>query len=278
VPGVSQVIQPVSISILNSRAARVRQACKRTGLAALMLAFVAGSPASAEDREAPNAPMHNTWYATTITQSVSGFVFTHFWSKGVSMRSEVIISGRRLVTIVTPTHYYTLDLTRGTGIGVERSDLARASDANRVRPFADEHAAILRGGGEFVAEEELANQKVDMYRLTNDSGRIQLWVTKNLNLPVRIERWDRESGRRNHIDYVDWLRGFPIADSFFEPPTGVDIEMFGYGEYVSRAMSEPLGPAPAMFGHLLHGEHLQGGETSPAPESAAMPTAEPSSN
>ena len=206
------MIQPIS----NSRAFCTQRALKRTVLFVLFLAFFAASPVPAED-ETPQAPLQNTWYATTITQGATGFMFTHFWSKGVKMRSEVIIAGRRIITIVTPTKYYTLDLTRGSGIGIERSSLAKASDANRTRPFADEYAAILRGGGEWVGEETLARQKVDMYRLTNDAGRIQLWVTKKLNLPVRIERWDRESGRRNHIDYVDWLRGFPIADSCFEP-------------------------------------------------------------
>lgn len=270
------MIQPIS----NLRASCTQRALKRAVLFVLFLAFVAASPAPAEDEkpQASKAPIRNTWYATTITQGGTGFVFTHFWSKGVNMRSEVIIAGRRIVTIVTPTHYYTLDLTRGSGIGIERSSLAKASDANRTRPFADEYAAILRSGGEWVGEETLARQQVDMYRLTNDAGRIQVWVTKNLILPVRIERWDRESGRRNHIDYVDWLRGFPIADSFFEPPGSIDIEMFAYGEYVSRAMSEPLGPAPALFGHLLHGEHLRQGETMPVSDSEAKPALEAGSN
>ena len=210
--------------------------------------------AQADPPPAAAAARENTWYGMTISQNVTGFVVTHYWSKGSSMRAEVVVAGRRIVTIVTPTLYYTLDLTRGTGLGIARSDLAKAADATRARPFGDEYAAILRGGGEFVAEEMLAKQSVNLYRLTNDAGRIQVWTTKKMQLPVRVERWDRKTGDRDHVDYVDWLRGFPIADSFFEPPEGLDLEIVDYPDYVSRAMSEPMGPAPPLYAHLLHGE------------------------
>ncbi|MEE3331329.1 MAG: hypothetical protein VX246_10705 [Myxococcota bacterium] len=224
-------------------------------LAALLLwGLPLCAAAQTDPPPADAAARENTWYGMTISQNVTGFVVTHYWSKGSSMRAEVVVAGRRIVTIVTPTLYYTLDLTRGTGLGIARSDLAKAADATRLRPFGDEYAAILRGGGEFVAEETLAKQSVNMYRLTNDAGRVQVWTTKNMHLPVRVERWDRKTGDRDHVDYVDWLRGFPIADAFFEPPEGLDLEVVDYPTYVSRAMTEPMGPAPPLYAHLLHGE------------------------
>ena len=239
-----------------NRCRRLSRGSGAFGLFAVLLLWGLPLCAAAQDAsESANATaLENTWYGMTISQNVTGFVVTHFWSKGPSMRAEVVVAGRRIVTIVTPTLYYPLDLTRGTGLGIARSDLAKAADATRARPFGDEYAAILRGGGEFVAEETLAKQSVNLYRLTNDAGRIQVWATKNMHLPVRVERWDRKTGNRDHVDYVDWLRGFPIDDSFFEPPEGLDLEVVDYSSYVSRAMSEPMGPAPPLYAHLLHGE------------------------
>lgn len=242
-----------------SRSNTRRRLSGRPGPIGLLTALLLGGLplcAVAQDDPSPAdaAARHNTWYGMTISQNLTGFVVTHYWSKGPSMRAEVVIAGRRIVTIVTPTLYYTLDFTRGTGLGIARSDLAKAADATRARPFGDEYAAILRGGGEFVAEETLAKQPVNLYRLTNDAGRVQVWTTKNTQLPVRVETWHRQTGDRDHVDYVNWLRGFPITDSFFEPPSGLDLEVVDYPTYMSRAMSEPMGPAPPLYAHLLHGE------------------------
>ena len=137
-----------------NRCRRLSRGSGAFGLFAVLLLWGLPLCAAAQDAsESANATaLENTWYGMTISQNVTGFVVTHFWSKGPSMRAEVVVAGRRIVTIVTPTLYYTLDLTRGTGLGIARSDLAKAADATRARPFGDEYAAILRGGGEFVAQ------------------------------------------------------------------------------------------------------------------------------
>jgi len=195
-----------------------------------------------------------TWYASTIAQSDDDFMVTHYWSKGRKLRAETVIAGRRIITIVNGPTYYIIDPVLNAGIGIGRAPLALEDDAERTRPFGDEHEAILRGGGERVGERELAGQKVDLYRLTNSAGRVEVWVVPGANLPVRVERYLRESGKRERLNYVNWISGLYIDDSFFEPPRGMEIQTFDYEAYVRRALGGPVGPAPPLYSNLLHGE------------------------
>ena len=215
------------------------------------LLAVASGVARAE-KEA--APAEETWYAASIAKSDEGFLVTHFWSKGARLRSETVAGGRRLITIVDATTYYVIDPTRGEAIGIARSPLSIRGDAKRTRPFGDELGAVLRAGGEQVVEHEVGGRKLVRYQLTNDAGRVQVWVTPTLELPVRVERWIRSSSHREQLDYINWLRGIDVAEGFFRPPSDVPIERVGYEDYVRRAMTERLGPAPPFFAHLLHGE------------------------
>jgi outer membrane lipoprotein-sorting protein len=180
---------------------------------------------------------------------------THLWSKGDRFRAETVIAGRRIVTIVNGSTYYTIDPVRGFGLGIERSELALGEDARRGRPFGVEYEMILLGGGELVKKDELGGQEVELYRLTNNAGRVEVWVTPTAKLPIRVERFVRSTGRREQVSYVDWRSGVDIADSFFEPSPNLKIDRMGYEEYVKRTMAERLGPAPPLHSQLLHGEH-----------------------
>lgn len=225
-----------------------------TAALALCLAQGSGVARADPDKEAGAAEPATSWYAASIARSGSNFLMTHYWSKGSRLRSETVAGGRRLITIVDQTTYYVIDPTSADALAIERSALSIAGDARRGRPFADELAVLLRAGGERVGEEEMGGQKVDRYQLTNEAGRVQIWVRSELGLPVRVERYVRSSAAREQIDYLNWLRNLPIADSFFEPPSDIEIERIGYEDYVKRSMAERLGPAPPFYAHLLHGE------------------------
>jgi hypothetical protein len=195
-----------------------------------------------------------TWFASSVARGDKGVLLTHYWSKGAKFRAETVAGGRRLITIVDASTYYVIDPTLGEAIGIERSPLAIAGDAGRSRPFGDELSALLAGGGERVGEEKLGGRPTARYQLTNQAGRVQIWVDLELEVPVRVVRYMRGSGDRETLDYLGWLQGLRIADSFFEPPAGSEIERVGYEEYVRRTMSERLGPAPPFYAQLLHGE------------------------
>ena len=201
---------------------------------------------------APSGP--DTWYAAAIARSDTTVLMTHYWSKGSRLRAETVMSGRRLITIVDDSTYYIIDPTTAEAIAIERSPRSIAGDSRRQRPFADELGVLLRGGGEQVGEEEREGQKLDHYQRTDDAGRIQVWVAGKFDLPVHVERYVRARSHREQIDYTNWRRDLPIDDSFFEPPSGVEIERVGYEEYVRRSRSERLGPAPPFHAGLLHGE------------------------
>jgi outer membrane lipoprotein-sorting protein len=197
-----------------------------------------------------------TWYAATVAEDEKGgFVMVNFWSKGPRLRSEAVLAGRHIVTFVDETTYYVIDDAAGTGLAIERSAAARAQDAVRGRPFANELADLLRQGGEKIGTEQASGQTVDVYRLTNDSGRRTIWIsTTNPPVPLRIETYDRESSTTGKIDYVNWMQNPLLDDDFFGPDPRVELERFGYEEYRKRIRRGPVGPAPVLYRHLLHGE------------------------
>ena len=227
-------------------------------LAMATCAMLAGGMAGAADpavkASGSTEAAPSSWYAASIARSEGNFLLTHYWSKGSRLRAETVAGGRRLITIVDDRTYYVIDPTQEDAIGIERSPLSIAGDATRSRPFADELNALLRAGGERVGEEEMGGEKVERYQLTNEGGRIQLWIRSDVGLPVRVERYVRTSSVREQIDYMNWFPNVEIADSFFEPPAGIEIQRLGYEDYVRRSMTERLGPAPPFYAHLLHGE------------------------
>jgi hypothetical protein len=179
----------------------------------------------------------------------------HFWSDGALFRSEAVIAGRKIVTVVSAEKYYVVDAVGGTGIAIERSDAAKALDGNRARPFANEFEELLRNGGEHIRTEKVATRTLEVYRVTDARGRRTIWVMQtDPPVPLRVETYDRESATTGRVDYMNWLQGPLIDESFFMVDPRWRIEQISYKDYRKRIRKGPVGPAPVLYQHLLHGE------------------------
>ena len=240
----------------------------RVLLCALLLpASSYGADGSASEREsapaaeaAPPEPgagrkRAQSWYAATVAANEKGaFLMVHFWSKGPLFRSEAILAGRRIVTIVDRTTYYIIDSASGAGVAIDRSPAAIAQDAGRERPFANEFHRLLMDGGELVGREDLEQGPVDVYRVTDTNGRRTLWMsTKDPQVPLRVETYDRATATTGRVDYVNWLYGPALWDEFFTPDPRIELERISYEQYKQQAGRKPIGPAPVLYRHLLHG-------------------------
>lgn len=236
---------------------------------ALLLVPLVGAPASALDAkgkkgagraeaqakaDAYDGPP--TWYARTRVATQFGPVVNHYWSKGPWLRSETLLAGHRVVTIVNATHYHVFDLVMGEGTSIERGPNAIASDAKRGRPFGRELDELIAAGGEKIHQGISENGGVpyQVYQLTNQNGRRRISVTdSDPPLPILVETFVRTSGHNGMLEYSGWLRDMEIADSFFEPPAHIEWKRLSYAEYLKRAPTDSLTPAPIYFRHLLHG-------------------------
>jgi outer membrane lipoprotein-sorting protein len=197
-----------------------------------------------------------SWYAATVAEDEKGsFLMVHFWSRGVLFRSEAVLAGRRIVTIVDRDTYYVIDAVGGRGISIARSEAAKLLDAARPRPFGNELQRLLLEGGELIGTESAGGRTVDVFRVTNDRGRRTIWMsTTSPPIPLRIETYDRASATTGKLDYVNWLHNPSIPESFFAPDPRWQIEHFEYQAYRKRIRRGPVGPAPVLYRHLLHGE------------------------
>lgn len=197
-----------------------------------------------------------SWYAQTIALNEKGrSQMAHFWSKGPLFRSEMVVQGRKIVTIVDRTTYYVIDEASGQGIAIERAEAARALDARSQRPFGNELEKLLREGGELIRSEQVRGQPADVYRLTNAQGRRTVWVsTSKLQVPLRIETYTREGATTGSVDYLLWAHNPMLADSFFAPNPRVRMKQLSYEEYRKESRRAPVGPAPVLYRHMLHGE------------------------
>jgi hypothetical protein len=212
----------------------------------LAIALLLAAPARGQDA---------TWYAETVAQSERGFLVTHYWSKGAKLRAETVIQGHRIVTMVSGELYTIVDALTLEGVAIRRSPAAIAEDAKRGRPFASELDDVLADGGEKVGEQLVNGVQTDVYRATDARGKSTVWVTRDEpRFPVRTEYYSRVTKQESTTSYVNWLSGLPIPDAFFEPDASVKLEHVSYDEYVARTSKEPVGPAPVLFRHLLHGE------------------------
>ena len=72
-------------------------------------------------------------------------------------------------------------------------------------------------------------------------------------VPMRVQTFDRKTGRDDSVDYVNWQLGLSIPEQFFDPPEGIELETFDYESYIAAARRGPVGPAPPLYRHLLHG-------------------------
>ena len=220
-----------------------------------------GDKKPAPKKEAPAgaaraAAAPTSWYALRITRGDTGVIVTHLWSSGRSLRAEAVLEGVPIAQVVSGDWYYVIDGARQVGMAVRRSPAALAADLARgaARPFGNEAVDLERRGAERVREEEIGGRKVKVLRLTDAMGRHEVWVTDDASaLPIRIDSMDRESGVHIVTDYVDWLSALQLPPVFFEPDPRIQLERLEYDEYVQRTRQGPVGPAPVLFGDLLHG-------------------------
>jgi hypothetical protein len=194
------------------------------------------------------------WYAERISTGDAPVRIQHFWSKGPRLRSETVFLGHPIVTIVSGERYIVIDRLTRSGVAIQRSPRAIQEDAKRGRPFGNELQGLLGAGGEKVRTEEMAGRACDLYRVTDGEGRREVCVTQDEErLPLFGRVWLRESGQSAESRYLEWSRDLEIHDAFFEPGPGVTLEHVGYDEYVRRAPTERIGPAPPLHADLLHG-------------------------
>jgi hypothetical protein len=236
-------------------------------LALAGLALLAAPAAHAQARKAEKkeaAPrkaaaartMPTSWYALRITRGDTGLIVTNLWSAGRNLRAEAVLSGVPIQQLVSGEWYYVIDAVQQQGIAVRRSAAALRKDleAPTARPFGNEAADLRARGAEPVRDEEVAGRKATVYRLTDSMGRHEVWLAEGESaLPIRIDSTDRESGVHVVTDYVDWISSIALSPAFFEPDPRIQLERLEYDDYVQRAQQGPVGPAPVLFGDLLHG-------------------------
>ncbi len=216
-------------------------------LPALALAVLAAAPGAAQERAA------GTWYAQALTRGEAGLNVVHFWSKDAALRSETVIAGHRIVTIVSGEWYYAYDALTGEGLALRREPAVVARDAAKRRPFGNEYDILTRQGAELIREEELLGRTAGVYRVTDRHGRRELWVTQDEErIPLRLEIFDRDSGQRRTTDYVNWQSDLELPDAFFAPEATARLEQLDYREYLRRSAAEgPVGPVPVLYTSLL---------------------------
>jgi len=229
----------------------------RHRLLATLLLVLGISPAAAQQAAAPDAEegaaQPYTWYAQAMARGEAGLNVTHFWSKGPLLRAETVVGGHKVVTIVNGEWYYAYDGLTGRGLAIRRDPAARANDSPTRRPFGNEYDSLVRQGAELVREEDLLGRKTGVYRVTDQLGRRELWVTMDEeHLPLRIEIYDRRTSLRRYTDYLNWQTRLAIPDTFFQPDASAQLERMEIEEYLTRTATEgPTGPVPVLYANLL---------------------------
>ena len=202
------------------------------------------------------APGTSTWFVQTLSHSDAGLNVAYFWSKGAKLRTETVIAGRRVTTIVSGNTYYAYDAVAQVGVAVGRSPKAIAQDARGERPFGREFENLVAMGAEPVRDDKVMGRECEVFRLTDAVGRRELCVTKDKHrLPVRVTVYRRDTQSTTTTDFVNWLTGLAIADTFFEAESTVAMERFDLDTYTKRtATGEPVGPVPVLYTDLLVGK------------------------
>ena len=220
-------------------------------LALFALLPLAAGAVTAEDVKKPRGPA--TWYAQALTRGEAGLNVTHLWSKGAALRAETVVAGHKIVTIVRGDRYYAYDGLTGEGLSIRREPAVVASEKPDERPFAQEYDVLMRQGAELVREETLIGRRAGIYRVTDEIGRRELWVTQDaLRIPLRVEIFDRQSGTQRTTDYVNWQSDLEIPDAFFTPDSNARLTDMDYTEYLRRSSAEgTVGPVPVFYTHML---------------------------
>jgi len=241
---------------------RVQRAAISVALTALALAGGLAAIASADDARdekrrggaeeaAESGPP--SWYAQALARGPGGLNVTHFWSKGPMLRAETVVVGHKVVTIVRGEWYYAYDGVLKIGMAIRRDPAAVARDAPGRRPFGNEYETLVGQGAELVREENMVGRATGVYRITDDHGRRELWVTQDpQRIPLRIEIYDRKSSTERVTDYVNWQSALFIPDSFFEPDPSIELERIELEDYVKRTVQKgSVGPVPVLYTNLL---------------------------
>ncbi len=210
----------------------------------------AAQPPGRDDASQSGTP---GFYSITVGRSARDMIVVHYWSKGTLFRSETIVSGHPIITLVNGDFYYTWDDLNKSGYVVRRSREAILLDRSRIRPFGMELEDLIADGGEKIRSEEINGIQADVYRVTDRGGRRTVWVTPDeLSLPLRLETYERSSGRTSHLDWVNWIPGLIAPDRFFVPPPDLDLRRFeSYQDYLLTLQKEPVLPVPPLFHYLL---------------------------
>jgi hypothetical protein len=212
----------------------------------ILLVLAAAAPGRAEEE---------TWYVQKVTTGDTPLHVENLWSKGSRLRAHSVVAGRPILTLVSGEFYTVIDELGATGVAIRRSPASIAADAKRGRPFGREGDRLIAEGAELVGRETIMGRDCEVYRLTGSSGRREVWLRRDPSrVPERAEEFDRARGATVQIRFLDWSRGFPVADAFFEPDPRIALERVEYADYLERAPKGPVGPAPVLYRDLLHGE------------------------
>lgn len=224
----------------------------RRGLIALAIVF--GGFVTTAGFAADGSTEAETWFAERVTTGDTGFSLERFWSSGSLLRSEAVVGGQPMTTLVNATHYVMIDVLSARGISVERTDRARADDGGRGRPFAREALEMINRGGEEVSEEKYGLGTCHLFRSTDDNGRTEVCINDlEMKLPIYVRTWHRESNKNVNMRYLNWSRSLKIENTFFEPDPRIKLEEFTYDRYIKRIEEVPTAPFPLFFPQLLHG-------------------------
>ena len=207
---------------------------------------------------APLRAEEATWYSRAVSDGPTGLSFTHFWSKGRSLRALTVIDGRPLVTLVHRDWYYVLDEITGKGIAVQRSQQALREDAEGQRPFGQEAVLIVEEGAEKVRTETVGQTTYDVWRLNDTKARREVWTARDRpDIPLRVEVFDHGTSTERTLQYTDWDWTLDIPERFFRPDARYVIERMSYEEYLRRTADAPA-PLPVLYSSLLHGKERIG--------------------
>ena len=221
---------------------------------AVSFIFAAFGAVAQEKATQPTANTPNAYYAMTFGHSDFDRVMAQYWSLGSLFRSETVVAGHPIVTLVDKKYYYTYDALTRRGYRIKRSSSSVAKDKERIRPFALDLYELWAAGGEKIREESLNGVLAEVYRVTDNQGKRTLWVTQNsLKFPLRLETYSRGTNRKSELDWVQWIPDLSVEEEFFEPPGNLDLKRFdSYADFAEALKSSPVEPAPPLFYYLLH--------------------------
>jgi hypothetical protein len=224
-------------------------------LVGLTLSALLAQPAAAAKDEKPEKAAIPSWYALALVHGDTGLNVTYLWSLKSKFRAETVVRGFKFVTIVNGDTYYVYDELIMTGFAIRRAPAALAAESRDRRPFGNEAQALIDQGGEKVREESSAGKRADVYQITDDNGRRIVWVTQDdRRLPIRLEFFNRKSGSKQYMEYVDWAAGLSVGDVFFEPEPRIYFDRFELDEYIKSTLAKDTAVTfPIFYPELLHG-------------------------